>query len=209
MEQFKCELCQKVCKNQIGFSIHSKACAKKYLGEAAEVKPPDGVTPPVAAKTESVKAPPIVAPEDIKPEDYKYDFSKWKELPPPVQKHLERTWGDWINHIEVSQEWRDDFGGYALTIRVPKQYSTEWEQVEYLSYDNATRRSNGSRKIWKEDVRRCSLRDLARSVQWIDLVKNFLLVKAYSQGIRMPNANTGSTDIRQSFDEYKKQIAGI
>ena len=182
--------------------------------KAVEASPIPNEQPASPKQVITAKAEPIPAAsvaensKEKQPEDFVYDFTKWKELPPPIKDHLTKTWGNWLNHIEVFQEWRNDFGGYALMIRVPKPYSTFWEEVEYDIYNNDTRKRTGSKKVWKEDVRTVSMVAIPKTIRWLDLAKDNIIKNAQQKGIWLPNMNVGVGNNQVSFEEYKKQLAG-
>jgi len=139
------------------------------------------------------------------------NYTKYKELPPPVVEHLEKTFGAWLNYMEVGMEWKKAFGGYAMYIKVPKEFSTEWRTQKIARYDNKTMRQAKDEEgnpvmveVTTPDIRWKSLRDHAEAISWINLVKENILKKAYSAGLQLPNTNTKLDDTKQTLEEYKK-----
>ena len=130
----------------------------------------------------------------------------YKQLPPPIVTALEQIFGDWLKHFDVWQEWKRDFGGYGLFIRVPRQYSTEWHEEQVPIYDNATRTQTGLKTIVKEDIRCKSLRDFADAINWLKKVKEHIITKAYSKGIQLPNTNSPLDETRQTLEDYTKAL---
>ena len=180
-QPLKCATCGKECKGEFGLKIHAKTHSEAPTRtlEVLEVKP--------------------VAPT--------YNFSKYKELPPPIIQHLELTFGNWLKYMEVGQEWREDFGGYALYIKVPKEYSTEWKKTTVDTYDNTTFKRKEAKETEQPDIRWKSLLDLSEARSWINLVKDNLIKAAYRKGIRLPNTGTGADETRQTLSDYQKSIA--
>jgi hypothetical protein len=110
--------------------------------------------------------------------------------------------------MEVGQEWRDDFGGYGLYIKVPREYSTEWQEVSTAIYDNTTRKATGEKTIITPDVRWKPIKDIAEVKAWIDLVKGHIITNAYKRGIRLPNTNTGIDMTKATLEQYETAVAG-
>lgn len=142
-------------------------------------------------------------------EKVKIDFKKYKELPPPIVEHLEKMWGNWLNYFEISQEFKQDFGGYALRIKVPAQFSTETETVQYPVYDNATRKQVGTKTGIVEDIRWKTLKDLPDAIKWIDAVKKNIIEKAFQKGIQLPNTNVKYEPAVKTVQDYERELAGI
>src|SRR3990167_352915 len=173
-----CELCQKTFKNPLGLSGHMRSHRKKEQVEVRELP-----------KMESKK-----------------DFTLYKQLPPPVVKHLEQTFGNWLNYMEVGQEYREDFGGYALYIKVPKEFSTEWKKATYDIYDNTTRTRIGTKEVEIADERWVTLKDTTEAIKYINKVKEHIITNAYRKGIRLPNTATGIDETKQTFEDYKQAL---
>lgn len=149
-----------------------------------------------------------ITPEDsLAPPEH--NFGKYKELPPPVVKYLDDNWGNWLNHFEIGQKYRDDFGGYALFVRVPKDYSTEWEMVSYPIYSNETRRQTGQQKVYKEDIRWKSLRDTAEAIKWLALVKKNIITKAFQKGMYLPPTNVKYENPQKTVEDFERELANI
>lgn len=182
--KYQCIECGKVCKNAIGLSGHSRShlSAKvKSGGVLREKAEGPRVNRPLAARAEQ------------------YSFVKYMELPPPIVEHLKVSFGNWLNYLEVGQKWRSDFGGYALYIRVPEQYSTEWKRIDTPVYDNATKRIAETKKEIIPDERWCSLIDIPKAIKWIELVKQNIISKAVQSGMNLPSTGTGVDHARQQM----------
>lgn len=143
----------------------------------------------------------------------KPNYHKYRELPPPIKEHLEKTFGAWLDYIEIGQEWKKDFGGYAIYIKVPEQFSTEWKKSKVTRYDNKTRNvakdSSGNNvvdEIVVEDIRWKSLINLADTIKWLNLVKDNIINKAYSAGLQLPNTATALEETRQTAESYRQSI---
>jgi len=143
----------------------------------------------------------------------KPNYHKYRELPPPIKEHLERTFGAWLDHMEIGQEWKKDFGGYAIYIKVPEKFSTEWKRSKQTQYDNAIRGVKVDKEgkpvmkdILVEDIRWKSLVNLAETIKWLNLVKENIINKAYSAGIQLPNTATALDETKQTAEAYKQSI---
>ncbi len=142
------------------------------------------------------------------------DFTLYKQLPPPIVKYLEETWGNWLNHFPISRrEWSKDYDDYGIVVEVPERFSVEWHREKRQVYDNNTRRpkvdENGrpvTVMVVTKDVRLISLKvgtDKAKG--WLDKVKNHIINKAFQKGIKLPNTQTEyQSDI--SRDEYIRKL---
>lgn len=191
-----CTTCGQECKSVFGLKVHGRSHEGREAVKEAVTPQAVGftATPPETPKTE--------------PKEVKADFTKYKMLPPPVVQHLERTWGDWVNHFEIGHEYREDFGGYMMWVKVPKQYSTEWKEIKTIKYDNATHKPIGEFIEVVPDVRHKSLKEISKAVQWLDLVKQHLIDHAYRKGIRLPATNTGVDSAKFTKEQYESALAG-
>ena len=194
-----CTTCGKSFKNALGLSGHKRSHLKD--------KKPVDFTKPVEAERKieaQVEAPQV---EDVKPPEV-IPSIKYKLLPPPMVDHLEKTFGNWLKYFEVGQEYRNDFGGYAMYIKVPKEYSTEWKEIRTMKYDNETRRPLGEFTEVIPDVRYVSLKDLSKAIQYVNLVKHHIIENAYRKGIRLPTTNVGIDETRMTKEQYETAVAG-
>lgn len=156
------------------------------------------------------------APEQAKELEKNRDkpnYHKYRELPPPIKDHLEKTFGAWLDHIEVGQEWKKDFGGYAMYIKVPEQFSTEWKTHKVRTYDNRTRTTAKDKQgnpimneFTEPDVRWKSLADLSSAVAWLNMVKDNIINTAYRSGLQLPNTATTLEETKQTVEAYKASI---
>ena len=141
-------------------------------------------------------------------------FSSYKELPPPIVECLEKTFGNWLNEgFEVGQKYREDFGGYAMFIKVPEKYSTEWKRDTTLRYDNTTRRpltdKDGNQvrfSVVTPDERWKGLNDIQACIKWIVLVKEHIITNAFKKGIMLPSTHTPMPAEKGTLEEYKKAV---
>lgn len=182
----KCEECGKEFKNKLGLAGHKRSHDKE---------PTEGPAAPVR-KIEKVEV-------------INFNTTKYTELPPVIIDHLKIVFGNWLNHFEVGQQWRNDYGGYGMYIKVPEQFSTEWKKVQAPIYDNLTMRLVGQKTEIIQDIRWKPLKDMADVVKWIDQVKHNLIDNAYRKGIRLPSTNTGLDETRLTRDQYESAIAGV
>jgi len=141
------------------------------------------------------------------------DTDKLDNVPPPVMDHLKKTFGEWLSVFDVGVEWKKDYGGYGLYIKVPKEYSTEHREERVAVWDNSGQKQkvdeNGElvwKKIVTEDVRWKPLKDVNEVIQWIDLVKEHIIKKAFQKGIMLPSTNAPLDQGEKSLDVYKQQI---
>ena len=210
----KCSTCGKECKNASGLRLHQTSHLKDEAKVEPKVETPPIMTVPtvttttLAATTMVNVVTNVPAKQEEVAEIPPYNFKKYLELPQPLREHLENVFGNWLNYIEVGQEWRNDFGGYGLYIKVPKEYSTEWEEVTTPVYDNTTRKAVGEKKVIVPDVRWKPIKDIMEVKSWIDLVKGHIMTHAYKKGIRLPNTNTGIDMTKATLDQYQTAIAG-
>jgi len=187
-----CSICGKEFKNKAGVSLHtlrSHPAPKQPEPEVKQFTPMD--------QTAHTPEP--------KPE---YDINKYKQLPVSIIDHLKITFGNWLNYFEIGQEWKEDFGGYGLYIKVPRQFSTEWKEVEAPRYDNATMKMVGTDKKAIEDIRWKPLKDMADAKKWIDLVKKHIIDHAFQKGLQLPSTNVGYDEHKLTKDQYESLIAG-
>ncbi len=188
----KCEKCGKEGIKAKGLGVHQRSCSKSAEKVA---------TAPVMPKARVIQTP--EAPKAIV-----YDNTKYLQLPAPLIEHLKMVFGAWLEFFEIGQEWREDFGGHAIYIKVPQQFSTEWKTVEAPQYDNSTLRMVGTKKETMQDIRWKSLRDVSEAKRWLDLVKRHIIDHAYQKGIRLPSTNTGYDETRMTKEQYESAIAG-
>lgn len=128
-------------------------------------------------------------------EEISYDTTKYKELPQPLVEYLEREYGKWLEFLEIGQRWRNDYGGYGVFVRVPKEYSTEYKEERVMVYDNRTRtaaRDSDGNEITSthvmEDIRWFNLaRGPEEAKDWLGRVKQYILSKGQQKGIRIPS----------------------
>ena len=144
----------------------------------------------------------------------KTDYKAYKKLPKPIVEHLENTWGNWLNYFEVGQtEWKKDYGGYAIYIKVPERFSTGWYREKRVEYDNVTRApkvdeegNQVSKIIVHEDVRVKPLTVPVDEVKtWIDQVKKHIIDKAHQKGLKLPNTQTEYYE-ELNREEYEKAL---
>ena len=181
----KCESCGKECKNKRGLQMHQKT--HQQVSVAA-----------VPTKVISTPAPHVE----------QYNTEKYKELPQPIIDHLKITFGNWLNYFEIGQEWKEDFGGYGIYIKVPEHFSAGWQRVDAPVYDDAQMKMVAMKKLVVPDIRWKPLRDMADAKGWINLVKKHVIDTAYQKGIRLPSTNTGLDETRQTKEQYEAAIAG-
>jgi len=141
------------------------------------------------------------------------NFERYKELPPPIVEYLELTFGNWLNYMEVGQEYKKGFGGYGIYVKVPEKFSTEFKREKVTVYDNRTqlpmKDDDGNtmvNEVVREDIRWCSLMDLAQAKSWLDKVKEHVITNAYKKGMQLPNTNTKLDDTKETMEEYKKAV---
>ncbi len=197
---YTCSTCGKVCKNALGLSGHQRSHgAKKSLEVLKEAQPATAAAVEVQTAQEIKK-------EEPKKAEYRHDL--YRQLPQPIVEHLEMTFGNWLNYFEIGQEWKEDFGGYGMYIKVPREYSTEWKEFTTIVHDNATRKAIGEKKEILPDVRWKPIKEVAEVKGWIDLVKQHIMNNAHQKGIRLPNTNTGIDETKATFDQYQASIQG-
>lgn len=194
---YQCTTCGKQLTNAIGLSGHMKSHKKDE---------PKAETTPVLKEEPIKETTPV---RTIEAEEPAYNTDSWKELPPPIIDHLKLTYGNWLNHFEIGQKWKEDFGGYAMYIRIPERFSTEWKRTQTPIYDNKTRSIVGDKKVVIEDIRWRSLKDLAQTITWLDKVKKHVIDSAYRKGIQLPNTNIGLSETEKTYDDYNRAIAGV
>lgn len=138
---------------------------------------------------------------------------KYKQLPPPIVAHLELTFGDWLNHFDIGQEYKQDFGGYGIYIVVPERFSTAWVREKRVKYDNRTRKEMVDEKgntvmqdIVHPDTRWKNLKDIDDVKKWINLVKENIINTAYQKGIQLPSTMAKLDETKQTRDEYVKSL---
>lgn len=169
-----CTTCGKTFKNKLGLSGHMRSHKQ-----------------PATANIQ-----PVAQPAEQKAEAPLYDHNKYRELPAPVIEHLEKTFGDWLKHFEIGQEWKPDYGGYGMYIKIPKQYSTEWKEVTTPVYDNVLRKQVGERTIVQPDIRWKPIKEIADVIRWIDLVRENVTMAATRKGLVLPATNIGMDQSR-------------
>lgn len=162
---------------------------------------------------EEFLAPDSAIAEESAEAQSEYNTQKYLELPPPVIEHLKQTFGSWLNYFEIGQEYKQDFGGYGMYIKVPKEFSTEWKSEMRVVYDNVTRsvkRDDEGKDVMvtviTPDVRWKSLKDIADTNKWISLVKEHIIKNAYNKGIQLPNTNAPLDETRKTLDDYKASL---
>lgn len=190
---FKCQKCNQEFKNNAGLANHENYC--KAGDPVQEIGDPTGGQVDFKATM-------------ITKEGVSYNTKKWEELPPPIKEHLKMNFGSWLNYFEIGQEWKKDHGGFSIYIKIPKEFSTEWKTVKNPIYDNQTMKMTGQVDKVIEDIRSKPLRDMAEVVKWLIIVKRNIIENAYRKGIRLPTTNTPVDETKQSYDEYRKSLAG-
>lgn len=148
------------------------------------------------------------------PKPKEYDTEKYKQLPPPIVEHLEKTFGNWLEYFEIGQEWKEDFGGYGLYIKVPREFSTEWREEMVQKFDNKRRapmldeKGNTVRvKTVKKDIRWRSMAVGVPEVnKWVEQVKRNIIDKAYSKGLVLPTTGVEMGGYRPSREEFTKSL---
>ncbi len=183
----KCTKCGKECKNHIGRIAHERYC-----------KVSEQVAQPVVQSEQPVRN--IVEPV------FQYNTSKYKELPKNLIDFLERTYGNWLNYFEIGQMWREDYGGYGVYVKIPKQFSTEWQEIQSPIYDNDIRKLIGQKKVVIEDLRSMPMKDIPSVTGWLERIKKSVIESAYRKGFRLPNTATGIDETRQTLEVYEKAI---
>jgi hypothetical protein len=139
------------------------------------------------------RAPQMVNPqEQAKPVE---PVTKYRELPKPVVEFLEREIPNWLNEFGIGQEWREDFGGYAIYVDVPKEYSTEYREETRIVWDNRTRKAKIdeegneiTERVVFPDVRWHSLKDVNVAIKWLERVIANITSAAMRKGLRLPTA---------------------
>lgn len=185
IQLLKCDSCGKEFEKPKAFKMHLLYEREKLEKAKAEQQP---VTKPVE----------------------KPDFTLYKRLPPPIIQHLERSWGNWLNHFEVKlTDWKSDFGGPAIEIKIPQAFSTEWEEVIVTTYDNKTRTKIGEKKEWKPDIRICSLKDIAETIKWLDKVREHVVTNAFRKGLLLPTTGIKYDIPNKTLEDYKRELAGV
>lgn len=187
MDNFKCESCGK------GFET-AKQLRGHLAYEARLLKRAKEKAMPAGAQPTAVKTP---------------DFTKYKELPPPIVEHLQRTWANWLNHFEIGQEFKQDFGGYGMYVIVPPQYSVEHEIVQWPVYDNKTRTQTGFKPVEMKDIRWKSLKDLVDAKKWLDQVREKIIRDAFNAGKQLPNIGVKIEQGQKTIEDYKRELAGV
>jgi hypothetical protein len=190
---FICKNCGKGFEKETQLRGHLIHCNKK---EAAKKEP-----------AEKIKV------KEVKKEET-YEFDKYMELPPPVIEWLRINFGNWLNHFEVGRsEWRRDFGGYALYIKIPEEYSTEWKKEVREQYDNRLRRpatdEKGNPKRFEHvvpDIRYVSLQmELPKTIDMLERIKDHIISNAHKKGIRLPSIG-GEVTNDKTLEDYKKSL---
>jgi hypothetical protein len=185
------------CKNCGGEMKYGSAHAKGCPTETSRVVPTAGF---------------VEAPETKEIEGYRID--KWQELPPPVVEWLKINFGNWLNHFEVGRtEYKKDFGGYGVYIKIPEQYSTEWFHEQREQYDNKTRRPAVDEQgnpirfdFVTKDIRVCSLQmEMPKVIQWLERVKEHVITHAHAKGIKLPSIGEEVASTK-SLEDYKKSL---
>jgi hypothetical protein len=186
--------------------VHCKQC-KAIRGEKIGVEqesPIEEIRPRSFTVTMSEANSSVVIPTAVQ---------RYKELPPPIVKHLEQVFGDWLNHFDVWMEYKKDFGGYGIYIKVPERFSTEWHREKRVQYDNITRKpivgTDGKQVVKEvvfEDIRSKNLRDIEEAKKWINLVKEHIITHAYQKGIHLPSTNAKLDETKATLDEYTKAL---
>lgn len=190
MDNFKCESCGKCFETEKQLRGHLAYEARR-LKKMKESAMPASAQP---ATVPEVKAP---------------DFTKYKELPPPIVEHLQRTWGNWLNHFEIGQEFKQDFGGYGMYVIVPPEYSIEHETVQWPVFDNKTRTQTGFKSVVIRDIRWKTLKDLVDAKSWLDQVKEKIIRDAFSAGKQLPNMGVKLETGKKTVEDYKRELAGV
>ena len=200
----KCE-CGKEFKNDQALRGHKMTCK---AGKVDKVKELEDRLKALEKENSDLKKVEKEQPKELKE---KVNYFQYKELPPPIVDHLEKNFGNWLNFMEIGQEWKEDFGGYGLFIKVPQEFSTEWKTEQRTKYSNKTRKpmldKDGNTKTERfviPDVRWKSLNDLSKAVQWLILVKEHIIKNAYKKGLSLPNTNTQLEKTTQTLEDYKK-----
>lgn len=147
-------------------------------------------------------------------EPKKYRTDKYLELPPPVIDWLKINFGNWLNYFEVGRtEWKKDFGGYALYVKVPEEYSTEWKRETRERYDNVKRRPATDEKgnplryeFVTPDIRYVSLQlELPRVLNMLERIKKHIIDNAHGRGIRLPMIGEEVQNTK-TLEDYKKSL---
>lgn len=211
MEPIKCATCSKEFKSQKALKLHQRFEALEAFEKGQSLSPTTTVTTTNIPVVVSQGLPQtgmahVIAPPVVKPVDYK----AYKQLPPPIVTHLEKTWGGWLDHIEIGQiSWRKDFGGPGIFIKVPAAFSTEIKEVTVTKYDNATRKQLSETKAIQEDIRCCPLKEINEALKWIDKVKEHIVVNAFKKGLQLPTTGLRYESPTKSLEEYKRELAGV
>lgn len=149
---------------------------------------------------------------EVKKDEYFYD--RWHELPPPVVDWLKINFGGWLNHFEVGRtEYRSDFGGYGVYIKIPKEYSTEWRTEIREEYDNVRRKPKTDEKgnpirfeFITKDVRYVSLQlEMPRVLKMLERIKEHIITNAHRKGIRLP-AIGDVINSTKNLEDYKQSL---
>lgn len=152
-------------------------------------------------------------PKEVKKED-EYFYDRWHDLPPPVIDWLKINFGGWLNHFEVGKtEYRKDFGGYGIYVKVPKEYSTEWKTEIREKYDNIRRKPATDKlgnplrfEFVTKDVRYVSLQlEMPRVLNMLGRIKEHIIRNAHSKGIRLPSIGDVINSTK-SLEDYKKSL---
>ena len=144
----------------------------------------------------------------------KIDYTLYRQLPPPIKEHLEREFGNWLNHFQVWKEWRQDAGGDMLFIKIPPQFSTEYKETLVDKMSNRTRRPEVNKegdvvkqKRITEDIRCRSLMiPIDKVIQWLDLVKAKIIRNAASKALKLPSLGVPMQTGRMNLEEYEKSL---
>lgn len=196
---FACKNCKKEFEKETQLRGHMIHCNKKKAKEAVD--------------KESIGEPEPVK-EEKKAKEEMYEYDKYMELPPPVIEWLRINFGNWLNHFEVGRTgWRRDFGGYALYIKIPKEYSTEWKKETREKYDNIRRRpatdEKGNPKRFEHvtpDIRYVSLQmQLPKVIDMLERIKNHIISNAHKKGVQLPGIG-GEVRNDKTLEDYKKSL---
>ena len=201
---FKCKRCEKefTPEERSQYLGHNMRCAKQHQ---------DALLAQRKERLEAAREEEVVQnvgttdnPDVVKSDSFIYDTKAYKKLPSPIVRHLELTFGNWLNYFEIGQEWREDYGGYGIYIKIPRKYSTEWRDDTSPAYDNATRKITGYQKTAIQDIRSMPMKDLPNVMKWLGIVRTNIIQNAINKGLRLPSTDIG-TDVNPLSIQEKQE----
>lgn len=117
----------------------------------------------------------------------------YKQLPKPIVDFLELEIPNWLDKFEIGQVWKQDFGGYGMYIKVPKEFSTEHREEDRMEWDNRSRKpkldANGNeitKHVVYEDVRWCPIKETETVISWIKKVIKHVMENGQRKGLQIP-----------------------